>query len=236
MRLALLLTLAWAGVAVACGQAAPAAVREQHTAAPPRSAPHFVDSYPNHGDVYTEAPRVVRVNFDFALQPRSTISIRKNGSPVEVGQKTLSENMISMSVAIHGNPGDGEYLVQYKSCWADQSCSDGEFAFRVDAKRLVSYKDLTGQPEVTVIMRGIKFEDPNIVVSKGAKVTWFNAEAAPHFVNTDPHPSHNGLRSLNSLDVNQGQTYSYVFDESGEWGYHCSAHVPQGMVGRVVVR
>lgn len=225
------------GAAVACGPApAPTPTASQHFPAASKSAPHFVDAYPHHGDLYTEAPRVVRVNFDFTLHPSSRLTVLKDGAPIPLGTTKLSENMLSISAPMEGNPGDGSYLVQYKACWPDQSCHDGEFAFRVEKARLSSYKDLTSQKEVTINMRGLKFEDANIIISRGTKVTWSNAEAIPHFVNTDPHPSHNGLQSLNSLDINLNETYSYTFDVLGEWGYHCSAHFPQGMVGKVVVR
>ncbi|MBM3947272.1 MAG: plastocyanin, partial [SAR202 cluster bacterium] len=72
--------------------------------------------------------------------------------------------------------------------------------------------------------------------SQGTKVVWTNNEAVPHFVNTDPHPSHNNLPGLNSLDLREGQSYTFTFVQAGEWAYHCSAHYPQGMVGSVLVR
>ena len=72
-------------------------------------------------------------------------------------------------------------------------------------------------------------------MSKGTKVVWTNGDGVAHFVNTDPHPSHNVLADLNSLDLAQGQSYSFTFTEVGEWGYHCSAHY-LSMVGRVIVQ
>jgi plastocyanin len=95
---------------------------------------------------------------------------------------------------------------------------------------------MTGKSEVMVDMKDLKFQPARIVVSRGTKVTWVNKEATIHFVNTDPHPSHNNLPGLNSLDVKEGQAYSYAFNQAGEWAYHCSAHFPQGMVGSVIVR
>jgi len=99
----------------------------------------------------------------------------------------------------------------------------------------MSHSDMTGKSEVRVSMNSLRFDPSHLVVSKGTKVVWANQESSPHFVNSDPHPSHNVLPQLNSLTINIDQEYSYTFTETGEWGYHCSAHYPEGMVGRIIV-
>ncbi|MSQ26164.1 MAG: hypothetical protein EXR49_07885 [Dehalococcoidia bacterium] len=57
-----------------------------------------------------------------------------------------------------------------------------------------------------------------------------------HFVNTDPHPTHNGLPQLNSTALKKGESYAFTFSSPGIFPYHCSAHVPEGMTGQVLVQ
>lgn len=199
-------------------------------------AAHFVDSYPKHGDLFAQVPDRAQIDFNFTLHEVSSITVTKDGAPVEAGKLTLGARNLSMWVTLPSTAGDGEYLVKYKACWPDRSCHDGQFAFTVDSKTKSSYQDMTGKKEVQIEMQNIKFQPAAIIISKGTKVTWTNRDSVTHFVNTDPHPSHNVLLELNSLDLNQGQSYSFTFSSPGEWGYHCSAHFPQGMVARVIVQ
>ena len=106
----------------------------------------------------------------------------------------------------------------------------------MDGSEKSTYLDVTGKAEVEVSMKKVAFSPPKLLISKGTKVTWTNDAAVPHFVNTDPHPDHNYLPTLNSVELKPGQTYSYIFADAGEWPYHCSLHFPQGMVASVIVR
>jgi plastocyanin/methionine-rich copper-binding protein CopC len=199
-------------------------------------AAHYVDSYPLHGDVFAQASDRVQIDFNFTLHELSSIIVTRDGTPIDVGPPTLGPRNLSLWVKLQGAPGDGLYLAKYKACWPDRSCHDGQFAFTVDSKTRASYLDLTSTKEVQIEMKNIKFQPAAVIVSKGTKVVWTNRDAIAHFVNTDPHPSHNVLLELNSLDLALGQSYSFTFTEPGEWGYHCSAHFPEGMVARVIVQ
>lgn len=233
-------------VALACSQAKPAsppeAIAKKDGGAATAKLPdqlfaaHYVDSYPHHGDVFAQVPDRVQLDFNFTLHEVSSITVTKGGTPIELGKLNLGPRNLSMWARLQSATGDGLYRVKYKACWPDRSCHDGQFAFTVDSRRRASYLDLTGKKEVRVDLQNIKFQPDAVVVSKGTKVIWTNRDTVPHFVNTDPHPSHNVLLELNSLDLVQGQGYSFTFTDAGEWGYHCSAHFPQGMVGRVIVQ
>lgn len=202
-----------------------------------RFAAHYIDSAPVHGKTFALVPDKVLINFDFSLAEPSTVTVTKGGNALQIGKPTISgPNSLHLSSTLPRDAGDGLYVVKYKACWPDTSCHDGQFAFNVDSKAKSTYIDMTGKGEVVVDMKELKFQPARIVVSRGTKVTWVNREAAVHFVNTDPHPSHNNLASFNSLDLKGGQSYSYTFDQVGEWAYHCSAHFPQGMFGSVIVQ
>lgn len=204
---------------------------------PQRFAAHYVDSAPVHGKTFALVPDKVLINFDFSLAEPSTISLTKDGKALQIGAPTISgPNSLHLSATLPSDTGDGVYVVNYKACWPDKSCHEGQFAFTVDRKVESTYIDMTSKSEIVVDMKELKFQPARIVVSRGTKVTWINKEAPIHFVNTDPHPSHNNLPDLNSLEIRQGETYNYTFNRGGEWAYHCSVHFPLGMVGNVIVR
>ena len=200
-------------------------------------APHFVDSYPFHGDVLAEAPQVVVLNFNFNLHDDSAIEVSREGEAVSLGPLMISDNRLSMRADLQADAKDGVYQVSYKACWPDGSCHEGSVAFVVDGSTAQQYEDLRGRPEVTVYMReGPRFDPARIIISPGTKVTWTNEDSSAHFVNSDPHPSHNVLGDLNSFDLRNGDSYSQTLTDLGAWGYHCSAHFNMGMTAQVLVR
>lgn len=236
-----LLVVVLAGIALllaSCSSnAGPAAVKSSPGELPAQFAAHYVDSAPIHGQTFALVPDKVLINFDFSLAEPSSISVTKDGKALQIEKSTISgPNSLHLSSPLPRDAGDGLYVVSYKACWPDKSCHNGQFAFTVASKAQSAYIDMTGKGEVVIDMKDLKFQPARITVSKGTKVTWTNKEAPIHFVNTDPHPSHNNLPDLNSLDLKEGQTYSYTFKPVGEWAYHCSAHFPLGMVGSIIVR
>jgi plastocyanin len=195
--------------------------------------PHWLDSFPMHGETFAVTPRLVKLNFNFDLGRQSSITIEKDGKNVTGGPAVIAKDNLSMEASVT-DAGDGTYLVTYKAYWPDGSSHDGQYSFKVDDKTMSGYTDETGKAKVTVLMENLEFVPSKVIVSPGATVTWVNREAATHFINSDAHASHNVLPKFNSRGLAQGASYSYVFDTPGEWGYHCSAHFPK-MRGRVIV-
>lgn len=199
-------------------------------------AAHYVDSAPAHGQKFAAVPARVLINFNFTLSDSSIMRVTKDGAALVIGKPVFDERNLSMSVTLPPGSGDGLYVVDYKACWPDRSCHDGRFAFTADSKTAGAFIDMRGKGEVRIAMKESKFAPASVIVSKGTKVTWVNEESTPHFVNSDPHPSHNFLPTQNSLELKQGQSFGYTFNAAGEWPYHCSLHYPAGMVGRVLVQ
>ena len=158
------------------------------------TAPHFVNSYPNHEDVLVQAPEVVVLNFNSnsTLHPPSTITVTHDSDPINLGTASVSDNPLSMKALFEEQPGAGVYHVEYTACWPDGSCHEGGFGFMVDAESINDYIDLRGQSAVTIHMKeGERFDPSQIIISPGTMVTWINDVPTTHFVNSDPHPSHN---------------------------------------------
>ncbi len=141
---------------------------------------------------------------------------------------------LTLETTLPAGAGDGTYTVDYKACWPDGSCHDGQFAFIVDGKTAANYTDMTGKAAVSIDIVNIAFGPQAVVVSAGTKVTWTNRDAVVHFVNSDPHPTHNHTPALNSLYLAKDTSYSFTFAQTGEYAYHCSAHT--NMTGRVLVK
>jgi plastocyanin len=98
----------------------------------------------------------------------------------------------------------------------------------------MQFTDLTGNPQVTVLMDHISFEPARIRISTGTNVTWVNREAVEHFVNTGSHPAHTYYLPQNSRGLLKNDTFSVVFDTPGIYPYHCSAHAAV-MTGTILV-
>jgi plastocyanin len=71
------------------------------------------------------------------------------------------------------------------------------------------------------------FTPSGITVKKGTKVTWTNKDSMAHTVTGDT-PS-----GPNSQTLNQGDAYSFTFDSTGTFKYHCNFH--SFMTGTVTV-
>ena len=248
LLLAVLLILSLFAAACGGGEASPTATPTEPTAEtitetskknlPDKIvAPHFINSYPLHGDILAQSPPEIVLNFNFNLETNSSISIARDGEPVSLGPLSISENQLSMRTPVLDDTRDGIYQVSYEACWPDRSCHEGSVSFTVDSATIREYEDLRGQSAVTIqMMDERRFMPARLIISPGTTLTWVNQADVAHFVNTDPHPSHNVLIDLNSMAVNPEESFSYTFDKPGAWGYHCSAHFNLGMIAQVIVK
>ncbi len=202
----------------------------------PLDAPHFVDSFPNHAQTLAQLPERIGINFDLPLTAESTLGVEHDGRILNVGAVEFDPRKIYMSAPLAESAGDGLYFVHYRACFAPQECSDGHIGFRVDSARTQNFLDLTSEKNVTIHLRDVSYQPNQIIITRGTTVTWANDDLFEHFVNSDPHPSHNAHPKLNSLDIPPTGKFSFTFDELGEYTFHCSAHVPQNMFGTILVR
>lgn len=79
---------------------------------------------------------------------------------------------------------------------------------------------------VTVRIKGMRFEPSMIKVEPGTTVTWIHEAGAPHTVT-------GGNGELQSSTMTGGQSFSHTFSEAGSYDYACNFH-PM-MKGQVVV-
>ena len=175
---------------------------------------------------------VIDVNFDLASP--SDIKILKDQKDYGLRETVIDDNKLAMRRNMDPDSPDGIYKVEYKACWPDKSCHDGNFQFAIDKKLSKDFTDETGKKEVEIRMSEIMFNPQNIKISEGTKITWINDDSVAHYVNTDPHPGHSYYPLQNSKALGKGERYSVSFGTPGIYPYHCSVHADQ-MVGNILV-
>ena len=88
-----------------------------------------------------------------------------------------------------------------------------------------------GGDEVMVSMENFVYVEDRIEVSVGTTVTWTNNDSTRHTVTSGADDTSDG--TFDSDDIEAGDTFSYTFDEEGEFAYFCDIHPT--MTGVVVV-
>lgn len=79
-----------------------------------------------------------------------------------------------------------------------------------------------------VTIANFAFSPANITVKKGTSVTWTNQDSTSHTVTEN-----DGKNGPSAPPLGQGQNYSFTFNQTGTFHYHCSIH-PE-MTGTVTV-
>lgn len=88
----------------------------------------------------------------------------------------------------------------------------------------------SAQPTSTdqVTIQNFAFSPADITVKKGTKVTWTNQDSTQHTVTEN-----DGKNGPSAPPLDNGKSYSFTFNETGSFHYHCSIH-PE-MTGTVTV-
>lgn len=68
-----------------------------------------------------------------------------------------------------------------------------------------------------VTIQNFAFSPASLTIKKGETVTWTNKDSAPHQIASD-----NG--KFQGPQMSNGQTYSFTFNETGTFPYHCVIH------------
>ena len=73
---------------------------------------------------------------------------------------------------------------------------------------------------------GMAFSESTITISIGDLITWTNQDSAPHSATAD-----NG--EFDSGTLNNGDTFTFIFNTAGTYTYHCAIH--NGMTATIIV-
>jgi amicyanin len=72
------------------------------------------------------------------------------------------------------------------------------------------------------------FNPSTLTINKGDTVVWTNNDSVPHQVKGD------ALNTLAGPVLSNGQTYSFTFNDTGTFSYHCAIH--PFMTGTIIVK
>jgi plastocyanin len=82
----------------------------------------------------------------------------------------------------------------------------------------------------SIDIKNMAFTPSQITISKGGTVTWTNNDTTAHTVTDDL----SNVGGPASGTIEPGQTYSFTFNKTGSFQYHCSIH--PSMRGTIVVK
>ncbi|HLM83744.1 MAG TPA: cupredoxin family copper-binding protein, partial [Candidatus Bathyarchaeia archaeon] len=68
-----------------------------------------------------------------------------------------------------------------------------------------------------VTIENFAFSPANLTIKKGDTVIWTNKDSAPHQVASDDG-------KFQGPSLSKGQVYSFTFNETGVFPYHCAVH------------
>ncbi len=97
----------------------------------------------------------------------------------------------------------------------------------VSTKKVSTAKAVPSPVIHNVSIVNFAFSPTSITVRKGETIVWTNKDSTPHTVTGGT----NG--DINSLPLSQNQTYSFAFDKTGTFSYHCKIH--PSMKGTITV-
>jgi plastocyanin len=83
-----------------------------------------------------------------------------------------------------------------------------------------------------VAIRNFAFQPAELEVEVGTTVEWVNEDPAPHTVTSGTPGSPTGV--FDSGALNQGDSFSFTFQQPGTYEYFCRLH--PSMRGRILVR
>ncbi len=106
-----------------------------------------------------------------------------------------------------------------------------ELASTKSTVRLVSIPEGTAIPGCEE--EDLCYDPPHIIIFEGTEVTWKNDDTAAHTV-TSGSPQDGPAGKFDSSLVIAGDTYSYKFEDKGEYVYFCMVH--PWMIGSVSVQ
>lgn len=113
--------------------------------------------------------------------------------------------------------------------------------FMVTAVGITGLTTLTGCPTGEspganqVFMRAIAFDPMVITITAGETVTWTNMDLVPHTA-TSGNPGDADLGSIfRSALLPLGQTFTYTFNDVGDFVYYCEVHPIMMRDARVIV-
>lgn len=130
------------------------------------------------------------------------------------------------------------------ACHLNEAGADNDFVFRMNLfheGELGLIAPPAGENEVSIYL--YSFHDPVLEVNVGTTVTWINNDEATHTVVAAARNEAGAVvraedplfesEVLLSVSIAAGDSFSFTFDQPGEYLYRCSIH--ENMIGTIIV-
>jgi len=78
--------------------------------------------------------------------------------------------------------------------------------------------------DYNVVIGNYEFHPQNLTVKAGTTVTWINMDTVGHNVESGTHEQEDLAKIFESPILEHMQSFSYTFNEPGEYVYHCDPH------------
>jgi len=116
----------------------------------------------------------------------------------------------------------------------DESTGGSEDTGAITAGTDLSANEVVPAENMVLIKDGIL--QPSVIeVSKDTTVTWVNQDSDKHWIASDPHPIHDGLKGFDSQKgLAQGESFQFEFDKVGTFSYHDDLNL--SLTGKVIVK
>ncbi|MBI4363433.1 MAG: cupredoxin domain-containing protein [Candidatus Doudnabacteria bacterium] len=80
---------------------------------------------------------------------------------------------------------------------------------------------LSSTQQAGVMMTTSGFEPAELKIKNGTTVTFLNQDSKPRWPASAPHPTHTDYPEFDPKQaLTSGQSWSFTFEEAGEWRYH----------------
>ena len=109
--------------------------------------------------------------------------------------------------------------------------------------------EIIGSGENVIEITSSGFSPGTLTISKGEKVTWINHDTEKHWPASASHPTHtvypgSDISKCQTAEkdtifdschgLSSGESYTFVFNEVGSWGYH--DHLRANLRGTIIVQ
>jgi len=122
-------------------------------------------------------------------------------------------------------PPDAEFCVQVCTPTCNLK-SEADTQPKVNAEPEAKIKTISQPTTHQIIIEDFKFKPKVFTIEKGDTITWTNRGPSTHSVSADGG-------TFDSFLLGKGQSWSYRFDETGLFQYHCTPH--RGMRASITV-
>lgn len=95
------------------------------------TTPTWASSTPKNNAVVHGFPTVVIVRFRAPIVSGSTITVDKDGQPVDTIPAVISSDSLSLFISFPQQAGPGQYTARYQACTDQEVCAGGSFGFTV---------------------------------------------------------------------------------------------------------